>query len=828
MPFPPKYILNHKNTCAAILMALFSTIFLWDSWLLGQIPFMRDTFYILMPVHEFVNSAIRDFSIPLWNPYTRFGQPFLADPQNAVLYPLNALFLIFSQAFALKLFLSLHLFISSLGLFLLSRKWGLSWFPSLLTGISFSYSTFMIAQMETTVFPTCAWTPFVLLAIQSIINSHLAANTKAWKTRIIVLLPETVLLSTVLSLQFLSGYPQFFLYTLILSAILVSVHLFSRITRPAIFSAACSILISGSLALGIVMVQFISTWELLPYSVRNSNVNNLINTASFPFSHLLSLLSPYFYGWPGYPYEWLGGNSLLEFWLSTCYIGIIPLIMISFLALGRNLRQWGNYPSDNPTQKLPTILFFSLSVFIFGLVMASGKYTPAYEFFVNYAPFFNKFRWPSKFLFFVTLGLSILGGLGYHTLLKSIASRKIWRSRLPMLFLAWILFAALLFSLMRLLPHSPPLIQHFFPDYGTETVTLHMPRLLGDLATAVAIILSSLFIVSLLCRLDSRHHYVINLIVVIFAFSNLALISWQIHFQAPDNIYSYRPPNASDDAFTNPNWRTHTQYFTKIKWLRNEHDLNAILWTKEASVLDTCLPFFHFRSGGGSIGVLNLQRSEYIFLLLINEGLPDLKREKLANLLSIRYFISGPSDKDVYFGNAPMKTILVENPNWRPRAFIADLEMVHPSRNLDDALNLILNSQSFDISLNATVEVSENEWLNHCPSKGKKKTSSPAGKMIAILYGWNRIDLKVEVTRQGLLVLNESWYKGWKVLVDGKEKPVLIANGAFMGVIVEPGSQIISFEYAPLSFKTGSLISLASIGICCILLAIGLKARKSS
>src|SRR5512135_2266988 len=39
------------------------------------------------PTFQFLVDALRDGSIPLWNPYVGLGRPFLADMQNVVFYP---------------------------------------------------------------------------------------------------------------------------------------------------------------------------------------------------------------------------------------------------------------------------------------------------------------------------------------------------------------------------------------------------------------------------------------------------------------------------------------------------------------------------------------------------------------------------------------------------------------------------------------------------------------------------------------------------------------------------------------------------------------------
>src|SRR5687768_4881424 len=39
------------------------------------------------PRYEFLRNSLAAGRLPLWNPYSGLGSPFLADPTNAVLYP---------------------------------------------------------------------------------------------------------------------------------------------------------------------------------------------------------------------------------------------------------------------------------------------------------------------------------------------------------------------------------------------------------------------------------------------------------------------------------------------------------------------------------------------------------------------------------------------------------------------------------------------------------------------------------------------------------------------------------------------------------------------
>jgi hypothetical protein len=69
-------------------------------------------------------------------------------------------------------------------------------------------------------------------------------------------------------------------------------------------------------------------------------------------------------------------------------------------------------------------------------------------------------------------------------------------------------------------------------------------------------------------------------------------------------------------------------------------------------------------------------------------------------------------------------------------------------------------------------------------------------------------EFKVETDRNKVLVYLQNYYYGWKVFVDGKEYPVLKADGTFLSVEVPKGSHIIRFEYKPALVIAGFYFSL--------------------
>jgi uncharacterized membrane protein YfhO len=60
------------------------------------------------------------------------------------------------------------------------------------------------------------------------------------------------------------------------------------------------------------------------------------------------------------------------------------------------------------------------------------------------------------------------------------------------------------------------------------------------------------------------------------------------------------------------------------------------------------------------------------------------------------------------------------------------------------------------------------------------------------------IELKPAAPRGAFLVLSETYYPGWRALVDGVEKKVLRTNYAFRGIRLPEGAKHVVFFFDPL------------------------------
>jgi hypothetical protein len=82
----------------------------------------RDHSDYFQPLRYFTAVELRNFRLPLWNPYNASGEPWLANPQTAVFYPPFWIYLIVPFAQAYVLFLLFHLALLGCGAFLLFSR----------------------------------------------------------------------------------------------------------------------------------------------------------------------------------------------------------------------------------------------------------------------------------------------------------------------------------------------------------------------------------------------------------------------------------------------------------------------------------------------------------------------------------------------------------------------------------------------------------------------------------------------------------------------------------------------------------------------------------
>ncbi|HOZ46154.1 MAG TPA: hypothetical protein PLO37_07215 [Candidatus Hydrogenedentes bacterium] len=88
----------------------------------------------------------------------------------------------------------------------------------------------------------------------------------------------------------------------------------------------------------------------------------------------------------------------------------------------------------------------------------------------------------------------------------------------------------------------------------------------------------------------------------------------------------------------------------------------------------------------------------------------------------------------------------------------------------------------------------------------------------------NRVLVRVESEKPGVLVLADAWYPGWKARVDSVDAEVFPVDGLFRGVSIPAGHLDVEFYFAPRALELGLIVTVAAA----IAIVVGLTGLLSS
>ena len=156
---------------------------------------------------------------------------------------------------------------------------------------------------------------------------------------------------------------------------------------------------------------------------------------------------------------------------------------------------------------------------------------------------------------------------------------------------------------------------------------------------------------------------------------------------------------------------------------------------------------------------------------------------------------------------------IYENKNALPRAFILGRIKIIENETL---LVETMRNRDFD-PLQAVILEREQEFINNDASGTASITE----------YSSKKVKVNVKLNDTGFLVLSDQYYPGWKAYVDGEEQDILRAYYVLRAVRLAAGSHEVIFEYNPLSYKLGLMITSATLVLITIFFLLILLRRTS-
>jgi hypothetical protein len=362
---------------------------------------LSDAISQFYPWRMFAINTFKIGQIPLWNPLTLSGSPFLATYHSAIFYPLNLLyFIIPNMFFDWNLQCFLQIFLSALFTFIFLRNLKIHWFGSLVGAFSFSLSGYMMNWL--TFGPGSQaglWLPLILLAI----DKFKERKSYWW----------FVLSTFSLLMMLLAGDFQTSFYSLMI------IFIYGIWRRQFIFTIL-------SLFFGFLLSSFqlLPVTELYNLSIRaEDSYIQQFNFGIIPWKKLIFFFAPDFFGNPTTGNFW-GGNFYFG---GSGYVGVLSLVLIFILLK--------NYRSKD-------VWFFTLIslvslTFIFPFPWAKWPYLLKLPFLASSSA--------NRMLFIPVFTFSVLASYGGDYLannIKKINISKILRSLLPV----WLIFVAILLA----------------------------------------------------------------------------------------------------------------------------------------------------------------------------------------------------------------------------------------------------------------------------------------------------------------------------------------------------------------------------------------------
>ena len=488
----------------AITIVSIVVIMLWKLVFTNLILARGDTLFYIYPYWEHRARAFLSGQIPLWNPYIFMGSPFLANPQAGVLYPLNWLLTPFSTTNAVKIAIITHLWIAAFGTYKLAlHSLGISKSAAVVAALLFALGGHMTAKVEqVNQLQALAWLPWILLAAHRMIDNIKTHNK---------LVQSGLILSILIGLQLLSGHTQssfISIFSVIVWCCTVAsctiTHVSTRKTDVWLTLAKTNLYVLIPIIVCLISAVLLASAQIVPaleLSQLSLRSDGLSMREALSFSVHPKMLG----------YVLLPAFVRPVFTELIGYLGI-PALMLAIL---------GCYQiSHKPNQRL---ILPALAIALIGITLAMGSYNPIYWLLAKFAPGFNLFRVPARWLVLWALGAALLAGYGYESL-----KTRGYKPNTPQVILTCLFVSFLITLNYTTTNYTPP----------GETGPLPRPDS-SDLYYWTAIILMSVLVM----RQNPTNLRTTLISLLIFIELGLASFTLPINnLTTPDAYYDTRPP----------------------------------------------------------------------------------------------------------------------------------------------------------------------------------------------------------------------------------------------------------------------------------------------
>lgn len=785
--------------------------------------YFRDLLLNIFPSKQFLVDLINSGQLPLWNPYLHGGRPYLGTITNFTLHPSNLLYFFLPLVRAFNLNIVLHLIACAGSAYIFSRVIGLTPISSFITGIVYGFcgSTLSIMIMFG-VFLALPYLPILLLFW----HLFLLETKRIWFVMAII----------VGVVQVLAGTAEMNAISLLS---LLAWSLVYPYSHKSYFQKSARWILLVIFIAGLASIQIFPTAELVLHSSRGSGVDYIeFSRLSLHPMRFPELFFPGFLGhldtYPVEKYYW--GLKLTDGHIpiiNSIYFGITSLVLAFF---------GGLYRGDHNSLPFRTRVFL-FSVFIFSLLLSTGRFLPFFHLLYQYVPLITLFRSPLKFLFAGLFPMALLTGYASEILfgITKTSSHKEKKQRgFSFIVLGgWCISAILLvITLMFLFSDNfAKSFQEFFFKHSGGEIAQH------GLSNSLLHTLAIWSVVMILYQYrqfkrGSWQHWVLASILVV----DLLSAGRRVNFYAPEEFLTVEPPGVRIIRQEIGEGRLF-QKEDRINYLMLKKPSNDVMWYYRwtLEVLSTSLGslyrlpvIFHFNYERlASTHIMKLKAvidtspwkqrlpllsAAGVSVILTTEEVfaPGIRRiTEIPNRSNLRVYLyrNEFAAKRVEFVTQWREAVsdpealgIMLSPHYDPRKYV----VLQKSESIS-LLDFLITEKGRDTL--SVVQIGEIQQL--------EKVDVPSSECASLHIKTEKSDILssqffVSTSCDGVLVFSEPFYPGWHVHIDGKPASIMRANYAFSAVFLKAGEHQVKRFYRPTSVVLGAISS--AIFFCGLLL----------
>ena|GEM_PF-3784772 len=727
---------------------------------------VADQVYVIYPWRVFSSESLAAGYVPLWNPYYACGQSFIGNDQSAVMDPTNMLLnLCLHPAAAQTVLLLATLIAASLFTYGLTRSLGGLPPGSFLAALTFGFGGFMFIWLGYPLAATAMWLPALL-----------------WATHQLVLRPSlrgAVLVALIIGWQFTSGHLSTSAQMLAFWALFLAYEWIEQTReRGFLFTRRIPVFVAIALLLGIglgsaqllplresfglssISAMGRSRWvsECPEDNIRRALLGDWWFLRHIARGEIALLLLPERHGNPAFG-DYHGHPDYGNYAERASYVGFLGLLAMLAGVLRR--------PAPGPAR-----FFLYSALIVFGVLL----HLPVFNT-VSYLPFI-RYTNPARLRFIFTLCAAVSVGLALPSLCTPDTESPGRPRHL------WALALALTVAIVALALQTALRLSPDWTCLTSNDRAVRLAKLIGPVAAGLAV-------VGVLILAERRALSPSRTALALLALVLLDLGLFGACWHAPASSTTLLPDIAlvdtaraviGDSRLTGPP-NVFAPNIAMAYGLRDVRAYDPICTGRFVTLVETLTALAPARTDKAESPV----KGQYV-------PCPTLDRLTSAGIAWRWDASRGPWLERL---SAPL-----------PHAYLApQVEFASSSK--------VLSRLAGGADPHHTTIIESAVNTSH----------SPAGLLVPatiVSYQPHHVVIRLLADRPGWLVLTDSYYPGWHAAVNGRRTPISIANYAFRAVPVPAGDLLITFDYEPASFRIGLFLSLISLSICCLFLAVAL------